>query len=420
MEKQKQLYEKAKAHNKEGDFRNNDFAVYAIQLFNLLYPGQNHQADHDVRFSAFKNVLSDWFKAARAYDANDLKKEISNHVNKDKWQEYHVVFGVPLKLRNKDGFPFRQSIKLTDVTVYRRSWAAVKNIDQGAFRKELLEIHQKERYDELTAMRIIQKQYLFFEAKIWAARESIAVNKVHDAFALFTTAATVAQERFSTVFYYGNSGIKSRKPILNPYLLYIKGNPTTGAYVAANNSLELPDADVRFVDDKRKMNTYKNYLRIMLASKPTSVEQRIRSVATEFDKALQLTDPHLRALSLWRCLELATRTANQDTRKQEEIIAIIASYRQDDPWKEQGKVIASFRNKYVHEGEGLTYDTRDHYLCWLQEYVSAALSLLFWMKIHGIGKTFNEIDDFFDMYSASEETLELAAKMLRAKKRLKS
>lgn len=419
MEKQKQLYDKAKVYYRDGDFRNSDFAVYAIQLFHALYPGQRQSADHDVKFSAFKNVLADWFKTSHDFDKDALKREIASRVNKEGWKQHRIIFGVPVKLKPRTPFPFKRSLKINDVIFRRRRWEQVRKLDNKTFEKELIEVHKKERYEELAAKRIIVQRYVFFEAEAWAPREFIAVDKVHDAFALFTACATVTQERFTTVYYYLSSGVKSRKPILNPYLLYVKGNPMTGSYIATGLSLTLPDADLNFTTDERKVRVYKRYLQIMVAPKPTPIEQRIKSVVLEFDKAFQLTDPHLRALSLWRCLELTTRTSSQGTRKQEDIVAIISNYRQDDPWKEQGKIIAASRNRYVHEGEEFTHGTRDHYLVWLQEYVSAALALLMWMRSHRIGKTFHEIDDFFDVYPFTIAALELAAKMLRARKRLK-
>ena len=263
MEKQKQLYEKAKAHNKEGDFRNGDFAVYAIQLFDILYPGQLHRADYDVRFSVFKNVLSDWFKNSRDYNRDALKSEVNRRVNKEPWKKHRIVFGIPLKMKPHAPFIFQRSLKVNEVTFRRRTWDAVSKIDDGAFKKELVEVYRKERYSGLDTDHIIRSMY-FFEAEVRAGRESIAINQVFDAFALFSAAVTVAQERFTTVYYYLSAGVKSRKPVLNPHLLYVKGNPTTGAYVANDVPLAVPDADLNLTDDKVKVRVYQKYLRICL------------------------------------------------------------------------------------------------------------------------------------------------------------
>jgi hypothetical protein len=419
MDKQSQLYEKAKENYREGGPHDDNFAVYTIQLFDALYPGRQHQPDHDVRYSAFQNALDEWLKAARAYDALELKKDISARINKDGWKKHHIIFGIPVKVSGGAKFPFQRSLTIDDVTLRRKSWQYVRKVDAGAFKKELVDIYKKERYTDLQIDRILSHQ-VYFEAETYAPREIIAVNKVHDAFSLFTACASVSQQRLTTVYYLFSNKVKNRKPILNPYFLYVKGNPTTGAYTANGIPVDLPDESLGFTKDEKKLRTYKKYLKIMIAKHPTPVEKRIRSLVMELDKAFQLTDPHLRALSLWRCLELATRQANGDTRKQEDITNIIGSWRSDELWKEQGKLIAKSRNLFVHEGEEFTHETRDHYLAWLQQYVSAALALLMWMRSHRLGKTADEIDDFFDMYPNSKQTLEIAAKMLRAKKKLDS
>jgi hypothetical protein len=419
MDKQEQLYKKAKSHFREGGFHNDDFAVYAIQLFNALYPGQHHQPDHAVRYSAFENALSDWFKESRPYNSQKLKEDISKRVNPDGWKKYHVIFGVPVKVKGRAKFPFAKSLTVDGVTFHRKSWGYVQSVDNGAFEKELLETYKNERYTGQQAARILFHQ-LYFEAEVYAPREIIAVNMVHDAFSLFTACASISQGRFTTVYYHFSNRVKSRKPILNPHLLYVKGNPTTGTYTSNGIPPEMPDEALEFTNDAGKLRTFKRYMKIVFAEQPTPVEKRIRTLIVEFDKAFQVTDPHLRALSLWRCLEVATRKANNETRKQEDIVNILGSWRADDLWKEQGKLIAGSRNLYIHEGEEFTHETRDYYLVWLQEYVSAALALLMWMKRHNLGKTSAEIDDFFALYPSPKATLEIASKMLRAKKKLES
>ena len=421
MPKLKQLYDNAKKHYRKGELFNSDFAVYEIQLFDGLFGKAKQRAEHDVQFSAFQNILSDWLDHSREFDASHVAREVRDRVNKEGWQKYHVIFGVPVKMKHTTDFPFKRTMKIDDVAFSRKSYSAIRKIDGGIYEKELRDAYKKERYSELDVSRILVKYYVFFEAQTRAPREQVAVNKIHDAFELFTASATMAQERFKTVRYYLSPGIKSRKPILNPYALYVRGShPNTGVYVASGRSIELPEASIEFTKDKHKVLVYKKFLHILKKDKPLPIEERIKEVSREFDKALSVTDPHLRALSLWRCLEYATRKKDRSTRKQEDIISIIASWRPDEPWKEQGKLILKSRNQFVHEGKEFTYHTRDYYLGWLQEYVSANLALLIWMREHSIGKTLQGIDDFFDMYPRSGAALEVASIMLRAKRKLAS
>lgn len=418
MEKQKKLYDQAKIHYQKGQIHNSAFAVYEIQLFYQLYPGNRSRADHDVRFGAYENVLTAWLDTSNDFDGALMRSEIDNKVKKEGVREYQIIFGIPIKMANGVPFPFARTMKINNVSFTIKSWRYVDRVDGGAYREELLDVHRKERYDAHSAERILNTSYTLFEARTWAPRESIAINQVHEAFSLFTAAATVTQERYRTVHYYSSSGIKGRKPIPNPYLLYAKGKPKTGAYIVMGQSLSFPDEALDFTKDKTAISIYKNYLKIMLAAKPTPIEERIRVTILEFDKALESREPHLRGLSFWRCMELATRKSDGATRKQEDILAIVTNFRQDDPWKQRGKLVAAFRNQYVHEGEELYHYTRDFYLIWLQEYASAVLSVLLWMRKHGVGGDAKEIDSFFDLYQMPSQTLRLASRMFNAVKRV--
>ena len=168
--------------------------------------------------------------------------------------------------------------------------------------------------------------------------------------------------------------------------------------------------------DIGKERLYKVLIRV-LQDDNSVVAERLKYTVMEFASALSAEDPNLGLLGFWRCLEIATRKANQQTRKEEEILNIFKNYRPEEKyWRQQGSLIKEVRNTYVHQGVSSVKDTPDYYLNWSKQYAEAAIRILIWLyNNRAIWKNNDDIDIFFDHYSQSGRKLELAGKVLRGR-----
>lgn len=83
----------------------------------------------------------------------------------------------------------------------------------------------------------------------------------------------------------------------------------------------------------------------------------------EFASALDAEDVNLGLLGFWRCLEITTRKANGQTRREAEVLDIFKNYIPGERyWEQQGFLIKETRNIYVHQGVSSTRGAPDYYL----------------------------------------------------------
>ncbi len=181
----------------------------------------------------------------------------------------------------------------------------------------------------------------------------------------------------------------------------------------------LPQKELEELNENKK-----KLLRILVRAfqdKERAVAKRIKCAVAEFASAIDTDDPNLRLLGFWRCLEITTRRANKQTRKEEEILNIFQNYypKKYKHWAQQGSLIMYRRNTYVHQGvSSVDTSSRDYHLNWAQQYAEAAIRILVWLYTnHATWKSDDDIDVFFDYYGKSDHSLELAGKMLRDRMR---
>jgi hypothetical protein len=417
-EKNKKLYDGAKKyHGRQGALLN-PYLVYVESLYSALYSTKYNLTEKDLTYSVFNSLLDDWINNNRDYDEDLLRNEFRAKYRRSS-NVRTVMFGIPTATETIRNFPFKRSLKIKKITFRRRSFKYVNGIEKGRYIRDLSDQYGKERYPDFDYSHKLRNNYIYFTAEVRANSDIVAVNRTLELFQWFAASASVAEERFIHTQSFGYNQTKARKSVTNPGLIYlVDGHPETALYISASYDLAIPTAHLRTERRDRTKKQYKKYLKVFQIEKPTIIDKRIKQVILEFDAALQATDPHTRALNLWRCLELASKKSGQQ-RTQADVISIFSNFYKDDFWPEIGKLILKARNSYVHEGVELSSETRDHYLIWLQTYASAALSLLFWMKEHHLGETVDQIDNFFDLYSKSDLTLSIAKKMLDARNKSK-
>lgn len=423
QERLKQFYGKVRSHYAEGRFpESRPYLVYADRFYSLIYKLGDPSPESELRYSAFMNVLEDWIRGDKELDLQKFKQEVQAKIKSGRPKEYTIFFGVPVKQGLGADFPFKKSLTVKNVQFQKVSYRTVSRLSNGTYLDAVVNSYEKRGFNRGSALIAIESSYAFFKAKVTEHRENTAVNKVSSAFEAFSAAVTIAQERFTTVETWGGS-IKSRKAILNPYTFFVdkaSANPHyENLYQVQDSQFKLPEQTLNLTKDKKKYARYKKYLAILSKEKPTPIEQRISAFLLEFDRAFETEHAHLRALGLWRCLEVATRPAGGATMKEKEIIAIISKFYTGEVWKIQGEIILESRNLFVHEGQSFLSQNRDHHLGWLQEYASATLSLLMWMYENNIGKkSVSEIEDFFSYYPDSNESLHIAQKIRLARQKM--
>ncbi len=416
--KAKFYYEKAlKAYKSEKSFDDDEFEVYAQRLTEVLFSNKTSSEESQLRDSVFMNLLHDWVKDKREFSLMDFKAEMKDRYKKRKsWKRYSFVFGAHVKYSNRATFPFKRQFTINGRRFKIISKSVANKYTDGNLRKELTGLYRKKRYDMLWINNVLDSQYIYFFASIYSIDDIVAANKLMSEFNLFSSCASLAQERNTRIFLAKN--IKSRKPIQNPHILYWleADNPFTAVLTVLGSEIEAQESSLSFTSDMKKMKSFKRYLRILNKKKLSPIEKRLKDVILEFDRALSVTEPNLRMLGMWKCIEIASRLSDGTTRKYAEIIDIIRKYHNSEVIEEKAKLVLEARNAYVHQSVGLDYDKRDSYLRWLQDFVNAYISLLMWMHANKIGaKVAEEIDTLLNFYQQSDEDLKLASHLLNAR-----
>lgn len=415
------LQAKKAYRGKNGDeFFNSSFTIPAELLFIEMCKMTSIGRDYKYRLS-FRQIFDARLKKLieEKQDFNELYLggDIKQTIQKQKRNSYWVYFGVPIKRFSSTPLPFGKTIKLDGITF--------QSIDQEQFERA----HTKEclrdfydKFDENLKPREsrtwLLKDFCYFKANVEADNTMTGANLVADAFSVLYVCATVAQN--SHLYQHSMFNVKTKsRSILAPVgimLVSLKGHSNCDIYWSSDIRTK-SDESLTFTTKPDKMRFFPVYLRSCHESTPIS--KRLRLVLFEFANALHAIDPHIRQLGLWRCLEIAT-SKQGTSRPEKEIIQIIGNfYGGSQSWRQQGNLIKDARNNFVHNGTTLERDSWgsvDKYLNWTQEYVDKALTILRFMREQNIGKkSSDEIDDFFDLYSKSTDTLKLAGRMYRGR-----
>jgi hypothetical protein len=414
-EKAKNYYDKAVAAKVKDHPIDKSFSLYKERLYTLIFQKRLDTSERDVLYGAFVNVLDSWIESARSFELEAFKNEIENRVMSGRPKTHDIYFGVPLREQITHQFAFSVKMSFKDITFKKASYRSISSLGSGAFIKALAEDYQKLGHSKLEVSRTLKDHFIYIKASTSAVHESIAIQKVLDAFEIFSACVNVAHESNHYVTTYANRmGVKSRRPVVLPISLYTDHkNPQVGIHQVIidlpGDSVLMPDAKLR--DFKEYKKRYDRLKRFVSGQQLTPIAQRLQSVLLQYDRALGCKDPHLRALSFWRCLEIAT-AKNSQARTHDEILSILSGYRTDEVWQEMGKLIKEQRNYYVHYGRELSLDNRDNYLNWQQAYATAILEVLVYMCLKKIGSEKGgagekTINDFFDMYQLPSSKLQL-------------
>lgn len=418
--KAKDYYDKAfNSHKSQRRFGDDEYEVYAQCLFDVLYGKETRSEEMQLRNSVFHGQLLAWVTDKKAFDFNDFKSDMLKRYNtRKKRATYNFVFGIHIK-PSVDAFPFKRQFKIDGVSFKIISYEVADKLTSGNLAIELSDLYQQKRYKKEWIETTLRRSYIFIRATVSSIDSNVAANKITSAFELLTASATVAQERNSRT-YHTSGVIKSKKPILDPHVIYWIDtiNVFEATFVILGADMQVPDASVSFTESPQKIKSFKRYLSILDQVKPPPIEKRIKDVILEFDRALGISDPNLRMLSMWKCLEIASRLEGGSTRKYSEIIEIIRNYHDNDAVNEKARLVLAARNDYVHQGVTIDFEKRDNYLRWVQDFVNAYLGLLMWMRSKKIGVgSASEIDALFDFYRQSDKELALAGRLLYARKK---
>lgn len=424
-EKARQLFLQAEKAYRKGqpDFFNRPFAIPAEHLYQEMCLTAKLATD-DVRRRPFRQTfdsrLRKLIEDKKPFDLEYLSSNILKTLAKQPQQKYTIYFGVPIKKSTSTPLPFGKSVKL-DGVVFRH--VSQKQFER-AHKKECLTDYYRKCESNLQfgdKRTWVMRDFYYFKADIVSGSDESAANQAIDAFEILYVCATVAQNGNSYSHTLGGTKTKSRSVMAPAGLLLVSSDKHANCELLWTSDIRMKsDQSLSFTTSTGKSRRFALYKRVCHENTPIS--KRIRLVLFEFAKALHIEDPHIRQLGFWRCLETATGKQGA-SRPEQEIVQILSKYYKAAPhWRQQGDIVKDIRNKFVHQGTALESDSWgsvDKYLNWTQEYVDISLAILLWMRRNNVGKkSVNEIDDFFDLYVKSDQTLRLAGKMLRGRSKV--
>lgn len=415
-EKAKQLYLQAKRNWKPNSlpFFNSESRVPSELLLDVMLLISNIGSEYKHRsefrmifYKRLKELLNDKKDFNEKYLGLDIKRFIKNREPKT----YLVYFGVPINISQATQLPFAENFTIDNVKFKRISFEQFekphKNKECLARYYDKFERNLHQRQDR----NYIAKNLYYFKASVSGSNYSDALSSVDNAFRILCTSATVAENSNTLKHSMMGGDLKSRSILFPMGIMLISTKKHESCELAWGSDVRATaDQTIEFTTKPNKSKQYKTLKRIW--NENTPISKRIKLVVAEYANALHSTEPHIRQLGFWRCLEIAT-SKNNSSRPEKEIVQIIAThYRKDEAWKQRGEIIKKARNDYVHNGSYLERDewgSVDRYLNWTQEYLDAVLGMLLVMRTVGIGKkTESEIDAFFDQYPKSNEELNIA------------
>ncbi len=419
-ERAKQLYLQAKKGWKPNtlDFFGNERVALELLLDDMLViAGVDSEYKHRDEFrQAFYSRVRESLNKGADFDEHNLGKDIIKTINKRTPKTYFVDFGVPVQKSIRTPLPFGKTLKIDEVTFKQIS---IEQFERPHKNNDCLASYYTKFDDNIRKRQdrgFLSRKLLYFRAKVSSGNYSDALRLVDSAFRAIYASATMVENSHTLKHSMFGANVKSRSILFPMGIMLISKEGHKDCNIAWDADIRAnADQSIEFTNKPKKLAKFRVLRKAW--SENTPISKRIRKVLTEYANAFHSTDPHLRQLGLWRCLELATSEGG-NSRPEEEIIKIISTYyRKDEAWRQRGKIIKKVRNNYVHNGTYLEqdeYGSVDRYLNWTQEYVDAVLGMLLVMRKTGIGKkTESEIDAFFDQYPKSNEALNVAKIILQ-------
>lgn len=414
-ERAKQLFLQAKKGWKPNQldiFKNERVLLELLFQDMLSLAGVDDDYGHKAEFrTLLSQRIKELLNKKLDFDERYLGKDIKDFISKRTPKFYSVDFGVPVKKSSSTPLPFGKSFTIDGIVFKQISFVQFERPHKN---KECLARYNDRFEDNLNKKQnriSLANNLYYFRAKVSSGNYTDALNLVEDAFRAVYSSATVAEGGNILTHSMFGGRIRSRSVLFPMGILLISQQGHKDCEIAWDADIRaLVDQSLEFTLKPDRLRKYKVLRKVWTESTPIS--KRIRKLLVEYANSFHTTEPHLRQLGLWRCLEIATSKANS-ARPEAEIIQIIATYyRSDEAWKQRGKIIKNTRNAYVHGGTYLEqdeYGSVDRFLIWTQEYVDAVLGMLLVMRKSNIGKrTETEIDAFFDQYPQSNEALNIA------------
>ena len=417
--KVRQFYLKASDTYDSNVYGNDSFEVYS-ELLSKIIIGSNIPAEEaSLKNSVFNNVLIKWIKKEREFSLKELKTDVNNRYEKRKHRAlYSFIFGIHIKLDSGTVFPFKHQFTINDTTFHIISKSIADKHTDGNLYKELHDIYSYQRHKNFWIHNVLHREYVYFKATINSFNNYVAANKVGNAFSLFSACVSLAQNVGRST-----SGtaehIASLRPIHDPYYLYDLSaeNASTAILRLIGSDTKIQKCPLNITNDPQRLKLLKHYMAIVNKQRLNPIENRFKQVILEFNQSLDITDPDLRILSMWRCLEIATQLKDGDTRNYKDIINIIKKYhRNNDLINEKATLIMQARNNFVHRSKLVNYDSRNNYLKWIQDFTIVYIKLLLWMNQNNIN-TKNQINTFFNLYLMDNESLKISNQLIKSRQK---
>lgn len=383
-----------------------------------------HNKSWVAQYQLFIDRLIKWLFDKRQFD---LKEFSALDARNKPYSQYCVYFEVYYRKENSHSWPpFRGELKINTTTFRWISKRELQNADVQYIQSEnqrrsesnhpLHDLAPNKYIEDRTSR--VNKQPYFRErychpivATIYAVNNHEAVNQVIQDFELFTNCVNCAQVigiRRAGAFLGSDIKPKLENRISDIGVYTVIGGSGAERFLS-DAPLQLPQQTFKSSKNRRRLQQ-----RLCAASQGKSpVSDRIRDVVGDLSLAYNTKDVGIRRLSFWRCLEHATRKQDGPSRKEKEIIQIIGNYYREPMWKQIGKLIKDARNSYVHRGIIKGEGRQNQYTNWFQQYAEAALRILLYLsKNKDYWNNKSKVDEFFDHYAKSNQSLELAAKIL--------
>lgn len=136
---------------------------------------------------------------------------------------------------------------------------------------------------------------------------------------------------------------------------------------------------------------------------------RLKKIVSEYATASSSTNPDTKILGYWRCLEIATKKSNEETRRESDIVKIVRVCGENKTnrkwWGEMCELVMQSRNTCVHQGA----EVDDLLIYWAKLSAEAMIrKLLELNSSSSIKNSKKNIDYYFDHIVESDESLRIA------------
>lgn len=404
----------------EIDLPNPFYDPYNVPAELLHQEVRGHTASDDDRMD-FEYKLAYMMHKHLAFDTSLLKSDAS----KGRYRQYTVYFEVFYSQSQNSRPLFSKQLTLSGVT-YR--WCSLRRFSRIV---DILESYDdtgkglyyqrcRERFSlPVGSTSIISRHKLHqVQATVTARSDIEATNLVSRKFSNYIACVNVIQAMGTQAYTSFSTGPKTKhKTCIASVDVFLVEPPQGEVQILIDTSRQLlPTVQLSLTQNDNKMKRLKTLVKSFDNTSPAA--KRLQNVTLELYSAFNTDNPNLRQLSYWRCLELASAFQGQQSRPEREIIKIFQNYYPNRKyWAQIGVLIKDLRNNYVHRGiSSGKGEPSEHHLNWSQRYGESAFLITLYLYEHRkVWSTNDDIDTFFNHYSQSNHSLELASALLAAR-----